>query len=88
MALIVIFIFGIGNFAVHSAVMDSRHPLLGRFVLRTGSLGRRIAFGSEFLILLAALALSTGGYPAIAWAYGIYSLLNTGSAWLILTGRI
>lgn len=88
MALVVIFIFGIGNFAVHRAVMESGHPMLGQIAFRAKGFGRRIAFGSELLILIAALALALNGYPAIAWAYGIYSLLNIGSAWLILTGRI
>ncbi|MCR2834492.1 hypothetical protein [Parerythrobacter lacustris] len=88
MALVIIFLFGIGNFAVHRAVMESGHPLLGQIAFRAQGLGRRIAFVSELLILIAALALALNGYPAVVWAYGIYSLLNIGSAWLILTGRI
>nr|WP_137677060.1 hypothetical protein [Parerythrobacter lutipelagi] len=88
MAWIIIFIFGIGNFAVHRAVMESGHPLLGRMAFTSGGLGRRLAFGSEFLILLAALALASNGWLGIAWAYAVYSALNGISAWLILTGRI
>ena len=88
MALIVIFFFGVGNFAVHRAVMESGHPVLGRIAFRAGGFGRRAAFASEFLILLAALALGANGWSGIAWAYAVYSLLNGASAWLILSGRI
>ena len=88
MALIVIFVFGIGNFAVHRAVMESGHPLLGQLALRAGGYGRRIAFACEFLILVAALGLGAGEWPGVVWAYVIYSVLNGGSAWLILSGRI
>ena len=88
MALIVIFIFGICYFAVHRAVMESGHPLLGKLAFRAGGWGRRLAFASEFLILLAALALANLGWPGIVWAYGVYTALNGSSAWLILSGRI
>ncbi|WP_128891421.1 hypothetical protein [Erythrobacter sp. HKB08] len=84
----IIFLFGIGNFAVHKAVMESGHPLLGQMSVFSSGHGKKIAFACEFLILLAALALGANGWPSVVWAYAIYSLLNGLSAWLILSGRI
>ena len=51
-------------------------------------LGGRLTLLTEFLILLAALMLAANGWPGLAWAYLIYTVLNALAAWLILTGRI
>ena len=88
MAIIVIFILGVANFALHRAVMESHHPLVGQISWFTTTGGRKIALGLEFAILLAAMLLAGNGWPGIAWGYAIYSVLNAGSGWLILTGRV
>ena len=88
MAVILIFILGIGNFARHKAVLESGHPLLGRMPWFVHMLGGRITLLSEFLVLLAAMLLVANGWPNLAWAYLLYTGLNLASAWLILTGRI
>ena len=88
MAILVIFVLGIGNFAMHKAVLDSGHPLLGRMPWFVHMLGGRITLVTEFLVLLAAMLLAAQGWPALVWAYLAYSLLNALSAWLILTRRI
>lgn len=88
MAILVIFMLGIGNFAMHKAVLDSGHPLLGRMPWFVHMLGGKVTLATEFLVLLAALLLAAQGWPELAWAYAAYSLLNAVSAWLILTGRI
>ena len=88
MALIVIFLLGIGNFALHKAVLESRHPLLGQANRFLGMLGGRLTMITEFLVLLAALLLAANGWAGLAWAYLAYSALNALSAWLILTNRI
>lgn len=88
MAIIVIFLLGIGNFALHKAVLESGHPLLGRMPWFVHMLGGRITMLTEFLVLLAALLLAANGWPGLAWAYAIYSALNAVSAWLILSDRI
>lgn len=88
MAVILIFILGIGNFAVHKAVLESGHPLLGRMPWFVHMLGGRITLVTEFLVLLAAMLLVANGWPALAWAYLLYTVLNMASAWLILSGRI
>lgn len=88
MAIAVIFLLGIGNFALHKAVLESRHPLLGQTPWFVHMLGGKITMATEFLILLAALLLAANGWPGLAWAYAIYSVLNALAAWLILTDRI
>lgn len=88
MAIIVIFMLGIGNFALHKAVLESGHPLLGRMPWFVHMLGGRVTMVTEFLVLLAAMLLAYDGWPALAWAYLVYSLLNALSAWLILTNRV
>jgi len=88
MAIAIIFLLGIGNFALHKAVLESRHPLLGHVPWFVHMLGGRLTLVTEFLVLLAALMLAANGWPVLAWAYLIYTALNALAAWLILTGRI
>lgn len=88
MALLLTFLLGIGNFALHRAVMESGHPLLGQMPWFYHQLNRRVSMGVEFVMLLAALLLASQDVGWAAGAYLGYSLLNGVSAWLILTGRI
>jgi hypothetical protein len=88
MAIWAIFLLGIGNFAMHKAVLESGHPLLGRMPWFFHMLGGKVTLATEFLLLLAAMLLAWQGWPAAAWAYFVYTLLNAVSAWLILTRRV
>lgn len=88
MAIVIIFLLGIGNFALHRAVLESRHPLLRQMPWFVSALGGRLTLVTEFLVLLAALLLAANGWSGLAWAYLAYSALNALSAWLILTDRI
>lgn len=88
MALVIIFLLGIGNFALHKAVLESGHPLLGRVPWFVHMLGGKLTLATEFLVLLAAMMLTATGWPGLAWAYLAYSLLNGFAAWLILSGRV
>ena len=88
MLLVLTFLLGAGNFALHKAVLESRHPLLGRVPWFVHMLGGRGSLVVEFLMLLAALLLVAEGYPAWAWAYLGYTALNGVAAWLILTRRV
>ena len=88
MVLIFLFILGIGNFAVHKAVLESRHPMLDALPGFYRSGGGKFSLGFEFFILLAAMLLAGNGWPGMAIAYSIYSLLNFATGWLILSGRI
>jgi len=84
----IMFLLGVGNFALHSAVLDSGHPLVGQMPGFVEMLGGRLTLAAEFLVLLAAMLLAANGWPGLVWAYAGYSALNAFSAWLILSGRI
>lgn len=89
MAIAILFFLGIGNFAMHKAVLDSRHLLLGRapwFVHMLG--GRRFGLGVEFLVLLGSMLMVDDGSLGWAWGYALYSIANGAAAWLILSDRV
>jgi hypothetical protein len=87
-ALLLTFLFGVLNFGLHKAVLESGHPLLGRMPWFVHMLHGRGSLVVEFLLLLAAMLLVGTGSPGWAWAYAGYSLLNGIAAWLILTRRV
>lgn len=83
-----LFVLGIGNFALHKAVLESGNPALDRMPRLAG--GRR-GSGSlllEFAVLLAAMLLAANGWTSIVWFYLGYSALNALAAWLILGRRM
>lgn len=84
----IIFLMGIANFAIFGAVFARGHPLFARLPAASQTFGRRAAMLSEFAVLFFALLLSVKGWPGFAWAYAVYSAVNAGAAWLILSGRI
>ncbi len=88
MSLIVLFVLGIGNFAVHKAVLESGHEMLDALPSFYRSGGGRIPLWFEFGVLLVAMLLAVNGWAGMAIAYGVYSLLNFGTAWLVLTERM
>ncbi len=88
MGVILIFLLGIANFAVHKAVLHSRHPLLGQVPMFFHLLGGRFSLAVEFLMLLGALLMVSQGSGGWLWLYLGYSGVNAVSAWLILTGRV
>jgi len=88
MAIVLTFLLGIGNFAMHKAVLESRHPLLGQVPWFVHLLGGRVSLITEFLLLLGAMLLVAEGYPAWGWTYLAYSVLNGLAAWLILSRRV
>lgn len=85
-ALLLTFLLGIGNFALHKAVLESRHPLLRR--MPSLVLGGRASLLAEFIVLLGALLLVGNGYTGWSLAYLGYSGFNALAAWLILTRRV
>ena len=88
MLLIVIFLLGIGNFAMHKAVLESGHPMIERIGWRRPRSTVPVSLVLEFAILLATLLFVAKGWPVLALVYAIYSALNAFSAWAILTGRL
>lgn len=88
MAILLTFLFGVANFALHKAVLESRHPLLMQMPWMSKARGGRFGLGLEFVLLLGALLLVAEGRTGWAWSYAIYSFVNALSAWLILTRRV
>lgn len=88
MALVAIFLLGMGNFAMLQAVRKSGHPMLRRSPWFFHQLGGRITLVTDFLLLLAAMLLTAQGGQWSAWAYAAYTALNALGVWLILTRRV
>ena len=92
MIIAAIFLLGMVNFALHTAVLASGHPMMARLPGAArpdgAPAGFRITLLLEFAVLLAAMGLAAGGWTSVVWGYAFYSLLNAGCAWAILTGRI
>jgi len=88
MVILVTFLLGIGNFALHKAVLESRHPLVLQMPRFLRGRGGRVSLLVEFMVLLVALLLVANGHPGWGWVYFGYTLFNGGSAWLILTHRL
>lgn len=86
--LVLAFILGVLNFAMHKAVLESGHPLLGEMPWFVHMLSGRFSIGVEFIVLLAAMLLGMNGYPAAIWAYCGYTIANAFAAWMIVTRRI
>lgn len=87
-AVAIIFVLGVANFALHKAVLESGHALLGQVPGFVHMLGGRLSLITEFLVLLAAMMLAANGWPSLLWAYLVYTGLNAFAAWLILSGRV
>jgi hypothetical protein len=88
MVIFFVFLLGIGNFALHRAVLGSGHPALAQLKWLAGAMAGRASLLLEFALLFVALLLAAGGHPGWAWAYLGYSVLNGVAAWLILSRRI
>lgn len=88
MALIVLFLLGVGNFAMHRAVVNSGHPMLVRAPWVAHRLGGYLSLGMEYLMLLACMLMTARGTQGWVWGYGLYTMANGVAAWLILSRRI
>jgi len=88
MDILVVFVLGIANFALHKAALESGHPMFAQTRRPARRLARRISLLVEFVVLLGALLLVSNGWSAIAWAYAAYTAISAVSAWLICSGRV
>ncbi len=88
MAILFVFLLGIGNFALHRAVLESRHPALLELGWLIDRLGGRASLALEFALLLLALALVAMVDTDWVWAYLGYTLLNAVGAWVVLSRRL
>ncbi len=84
MAILVTFLLGIANFALHKAVLQRFQPILVQMQGVAGAIGGRMSLAAEFAILLVALLLVANGHTGWGWAYFGYSLFNGAAAWYIL----
>ena len=84
-AVLLTFLLGIANFALHKAVLESGHPALGRMPVLV--LGGKASLLTEFIVLLGAMLLVGNGYSGWGLAYLCYTAFNALAAWLILTRR-
>jgi hypothetical protein len=88
MLLGILFVLGMANFAMHKAMLESNHPVLDSLPAAFRAGGGRMSLALEFLILLLAMLLAAHDWPAAAWIYAFYSVLNGVTAWLLLNHRI
>lgn len=88
MWILVTFLLGIGNFALHKAVLESRHPFMDWMAAHGGKAGKRMTLALEFAVLLGAMLLVAYDGVWWGWAYAGYSLVNGIAGWLILARRI
>ena len=87
MAILVLFLLGIANFALCKAVLESGHPLLGSHgAMRL--FGGRIGLAIEFVILLGSMIMVASGATGWGYGYALYSLANAAAAWLVLSRRL
>ena len=87
MAIALLFVLGIVNFAMHKAVLESGHPLVDRMPWFVHMLSGRFSLVVEFLMLLGAMLMVAEGSSAWAWGYALYSECNAIAGWLVLSGR-
>lgn len=88
MGLILAFLCGVLNFAMHKAVIESHHPLLRQMPWMFHAGGRGVGFVIEFVMLTGSMLMIASGSTGWALGYLVYSLVNSLAAWLILSNRI
>ncbi len=89
MYLIACFFMGIGNFAMHKAVVESGHPFIEDAKHYFGRhFGRHGSYYIEFALLTGAMLMAYSGSGWFAVIYLGYTLCNALSAWLLLSGKI
>lgn len=87
LALVLIFCFGVLNFAAHAAILDSGHPILRAVPALVRPLGGRLSLLVEFVMLAGAMLMTASGSLGWAWLYALYTALNAAVAWLIARDR-
>lgn len=88
MTVILTFLLGMGNFALHRAVLESGHPMVREMPAGGLRKARYASLALEFVLLCGALYAAERGYLAWLLAYLGYSLFNGFAAWLLIKGRL
>lgn len=87
LALIFIFLAGIGNFAMHRALVESRDPIVQASVAPVQrAMGRYTSYAFEFVLLLMTMVFSQSWPVATLLLYGLYTTIN-GVVFALLTNR-
>jgi hypothetical protein len=87
--LLICFVLGVGNFAMHKAVVESGHPFVEDTKLYFGRhFGRHGSYAIEFVILASAMIFATSGSLIVVLFYTGYTLLNMLAAYLLLSGKV
>mgnify|MGYP005988786665 CR=1 FL=1 len=87
LSLIFIFLAGIGNFAMHRALIESRDPIVQASVLPVQrAMGRYTSYAFEFVLLLMTMMFSQSWPIAMLLLYGIYTAINA-VVFALLTNR-
>ncbi|GGD62025.1 hypothetical protein GCM10011411_22840 [Aurantiacibacter arachoides] len=88
MALILVFLLGVGNFTLHRAVMDGGRGLFAELPPTLVRRARIASLLTEFVLLCGALYAARAGHEPWLWAYAGYSLFNLVAAWLLIARKI
>lgn len=88
MAVVLTFLLGMGNFAWHSAVLNSGHSMVHDVTAGQRQMIRWSSMALEFILLCAALYAVSSGVAVWFWVYFAYSVINGSAAWLIVSRRV
>lgn len=88
MELLLPFILGVVNFALHKAVIESGHPALSALPSLARSRGGKVMLAVELAILVGVMLAADAGWNGAIWGYGIYTIMNAFAAWSIVSKRM
>ena len=84
MYIFIIFLCGVGNFAMPKAMLESNHPIMaearGSFRKVLGPYG---SYMLEFFMLAAAMIFANMGMLSAVIFYFVYTLANCAAAWVL-----
>ena len=88
MLLILCFLLGAANFAMHKAVAESGHPFVEDAKRSFGAfIGPYGSYAIELALLIGAMWLANEGSWAVSLMYVAYTAINVVATWLLLSGK-
>lgn len=76
-ALALLFLAGIGNFAMHRAFLESDDPLIRQMIAPLAQrVGPHATYIVEFLLLVGAMAIAPRNGVIAITLYGLYTIFN------------
>ena len=88
MLLIVCFVMGVANFAMHKAVSESGHPFVEETKLYfSPQFSPYGSYAIELVLLIGALWFAHEGSLPVSLTYSVYTGINAVTTWLLLSGR-